>query len=263
MENASKALIMAGSVLIALLIIGALVLMFRNLTNYQKTNSESTLSSQIIEYNQQFETYNRKKVRGSELYSLLNRIIDYNRRQSSDAIGTNYSGADLQYEPMEINFKIDITKLSATTDKNRLFTTAIQTNKDTYTVSKLENSFEKSIKKKIDDLENAYGQESLTNLTTNLTKLFKDTEVKPGSEQETVLVKSFNEASSKVKIKSYSDIDSKSFKGKYGDTIREDAYTYYEYIQFKRAYFDCKDVEYDEHTGRITRMDFEFTGKFN
>ncbi len=33
MENASKALIMAGSVLIALLIIGALILMFNNLSN--------------------------------------------------------------------------------------------------------------------------------------------------------------------------------------------------------------------------------------
>ena len=36
MENASKALIIAGSLLIGLLIISALVLMFSNLTAYQK-----------------------------------------------------------------------------------------------------------------------------------------------------------------------------------------------------------------------------------
>ena len=72
MENASKALIMAGSVLIALMIIGALVLMFSNLTSYQETNTRSTRSAQITEFNNQFETYNRKDVRGSDLYSLLN-----------------------------------------------------------------------------------------------------------------------------------------------------------------------------------------------
>ena len=40
MENASKALIMAGSVLIALMIIGALLLMFNSISNYQQTDTE-------------------------------------------------------------------------------------------------------------------------------------------------------------------------------------------------------------------------------
>ena len=75
MENASKALIMAGSVLIALLIIGALILMFNSLSSYQKTNVEGTRSSQIVEFNNQYDTYDRKNVRGSDLYSLLNKVI--------------------------------------------------------------------------------------------------------------------------------------------------------------------------------------------
>ena len=36
MENASKALIMAGSVLLALIVIGAFILMLTNLNDYQK-----------------------------------------------------------------------------------------------------------------------------------------------------------------------------------------------------------------------------------
>ena len=93
---------------------------------------------------------------------------------------------------------------------------------------------------------------------------FKDEDLgpEPGSTEETIIVKNFNEASRKVKITSYSDIDSKE-TAKFQGTIREGVYTYYEYIQFKRAYFDCKNVEYDSNTGRITKMDFEFTGKFN
>lgn len=41
MENASKALIMAGGILIALLVIGALVLMFNQLSYYQRTETDS------------------------------------------------------------------------------------------------------------------------------------------------------------------------------------------------------------------------------
>ncbi len=264
MENASKALIMAGSVLIALMIIGALVLMFGNLTSYQETGTGNTRTAQVTEFNNQFETYNRDDVRGSDLYSLLNKVIDYNRRQTTEGTGSNDAGQDLAYMPMEVNFTIDITQLSAD-GTNRLFLRNIQTSANTYTVNKNENKFENSIKEKIDDLEKAYGQDSLTNLTTNLTKIFKDKDLapEPGSTEEQVIVKNFNEASKKVRIKSYSDIDDKGNKDKVGNTIREDVYTYYEYIQFKRAYFDCKNVEYDSNTGRITKMDFEFTGKFN
>ena len=46
-------------------------------------------------------------------------------------------------------------------------------------------------------------------------------------------------------------------------SIRENVYSYYEYVQFKRARFDCTEVRYDENTGRITKMKFKFTGEFN
>ena len=49
----------------------------------------------------------------------------------------------------------------------------------------------------------------------------------------------------------------------YGDitVIYEDALKYYEYIQFKRSYFDCVgEPEYDKNTGRILKMEFECTG---
>ena len=48
MENASKALIMAGSVLIALMILGALILLFSNLNAYQETNVRNERSAQVV-----------------------------------------------------------------------------------------------------------------------------------------------------------------------------------------------------------------------
>lgn len=105
MENASKALVMAGSVLIALMIIGALLLMFNNLSSYQETDIQTTREAQVIEFNNQYETYNRKNVRGSDLYSLLSRVIDYNKRKSTQGTGKD-EGQSLAYEPMTIVVEI-------------------------------------------------------------------------------------------------------------------------------------------------------------
>ena len=251
MENASKALIMAGSVLIALMIIGALILTFSNITAYQETNTRSTRSTQMAEFNSQYENYNRKDVRGSDLYSLLNKAIDYNRRESTE--GTNWAdkGQEMAYEPMVITFRInDISELSelSADGTNRLIT------KRQYTVEGNSNRFETEIKGEIDRLEDTYGQTSLTNLTTNLTKIFIDDGATTQEKQEAV--NNFNSASKKKTVSDFKEIEE-------GSQIREDAYKYYEYIQFKRAHFDCEKVEYNNKTGRITKMEFKFNGKFN
>ena len=38
---------------------------------------------------------------------------------------------------------------------------------------------------------------------------------------------------------------------------------YYEYMQFKRAVFKCRTLEYNEETGRVSKINFEFTGKIH
>lgn len=250
MENASKALIIAGSVLIALLIIGALVLMFSNLTSYQKTNTETAREVQIVEFNNQYENYNRQDVRGSELYSLLNKVIDYNRRESTEGTGWSDKGQTVSYEQMTIIFKIDVSKLTADNQANKLFTKA---NGNTYTINRNSNTFENAIKDEVDRIEKKYGQDSLTNLTTGMTGIFIDSN---NTIQQEQAVSKFNSASKKIKITKWDDI-------KAGSTIRNDIYKYYEYIQFKRAYFKCTNTKYNKQTARIIQMEFEFTGKFN
>lgn len=83
MENASKALLLAGSVLISLIIISMLVLMINSLTSYQQTSSLSDVADQLTEFNKQFDSLNRDDVRGNDLFSLANKVIDYNRRQTA------------------------------------------------------------------------------------------------------------------------------------------------------------------------------------
>ena len=47
---------------------------------------------------------------------------------------------------------------------------------------------------------------------------------------------------------------------KENSSIRQDINRYYEYVQFKRANFNCTNVKYNEYTGRIEKMEFEYTG---
>lgn len=80
MENASKALIMAGGILIALLVLGALLLMFNELSAYQRSNSDIENVSQLTEFNYQFTQYARRDLSGVDIISLSNKVVDYNSR---------------------------------------------------------------------------------------------------------------------------------------------------------------------------------------
>ena len=81
MENASKALIMAGSVLVALIIISLLVAFFNNIKNLQQTEATGEQVEQAAEFNKPYVAYDRE-VYGSELLSIANKIEDYNKRES-------------------------------------------------------------------------------------------------------------------------------------------------------------------------------------
>lgn len=83
MENASKALIMAGSVLIALVVISFLVMFFDNLQSFKKTESNVEQIQKSEEFNKQYDVYARD-VYGSEILSLANKINDYNKRIAED-----------------------------------------------------------------------------------------------------------------------------------------------------------------------------------
>ena len=80
MENASKALIMAGSVLLSMIIIGALIFMFNNLRQVEQGEVTSEEVKKQVEYNKKIETFNRT-LYGSELISLANFIADYESRE--------------------------------------------------------------------------------------------------------------------------------------------------------------------------------------
>ncbi len=76
MENASKALLMAGGVLIAILIIAILVRTFGTVSLFQKQKLTEEEARQITEFNAQYTKYLGQYVYGIEVRTLMNRYED-------------------------------------------------------------------------------------------------------------------------------------------------------------------------------------------
>lgn len=120
MENASKALIMAGEILIGLLVLGALLLMFNELSAYRRSETEVTSDEQLAKFNSQFTQYLRNDLKGVDLISLVNRVVDYNRRTSGygEIDYTNKISVDIQLtNDFKSRYGSDLTKFEIKTYK--------------------------------------------------------------------------------------------------------------------------------------------------
>ena len=243
MENASKALIMAASVLIAIVIISAFILMMTNLTSYQESSYQSNLSAQIAEFNNQFTTYDRSDIRGSDMISLMNKIVDYNTRYVNEegftemhiTIKMNGHNSDLVFEGnnlIVIEPEYTERNISDIVGQPSAVTGDITDGEIRRIEKKYQQKYCNQLASEISNIQSIM-ESDIYRTTSEKNQAFDDEKILP------------NPASS------YGGIS----------VIYEDALKYYEYIQFKRAYFDCKgEPEYDKNTGRILKMEFECTG---
>lgn len=83
MENASKALIIAGAILLAILIISLGIMIFQQASGVVNNNAMSEV--EISTFNQKFEQYLGSRVRGANVNALLNAIRTNNEVNSDDA----------------------------------------------------------------------------------------------------------------------------------------------------------------------------------
>ena len=116
MENASKALIFAGTILISLMVISALVFAYRDLTSVKRQETENQKVEEIAEFNKSFESY-EKDLKGAQIFSLANKITDYNTKYVQNM--------DEGYEAITLNVKV------GSETKNAQYYTNLQTSVDT------------------------------------------------------------------------------------------------------------------------------------
>ena len=251
MENASKALIMAGGMLLAILIVSLLIYAWSLFSDYQSSQDKLADIEDTARFNEQFTNYDRNDVEGYELISLVNQVVDYNQRKSNT--GLNSENTTPIY--IKINLKNETYRKQFTKDDtNRLI------KQNSYIQSNSVNQFNFLISI-VKGIENNFGgSDCALKIAKNIDSIFlSDAQIeqeknKGYTEDEiwNIAIKRFNSFTNKT-VSSETELKSK----------KEDALKYYEYIQFKRAVFKCTKLDYNQKSGHVDSLEFEYTGKIH
>lgn len=283
MENASKALLIAGGILMVMLIIGLLAFSWSKITDFYNKDDELAEIEDVSKFNLQFTNYQRDKVYGYELISLANRVADYNMRYST--VGKN----DEKYNPITMEFTMtkeqadqlqfnDFIEIPDINGKKQKISTTKLFSDTRYTQSTLSNEIVDKIFKIAIKTEEIYGSSTIaTKLAKSINSLIlSDTQLKYNEDNRnmskwnswTNSLITYNRIVNKENRIDFDDTNQKSIARAYEDmidTLLKDAniMQYYEYYQFKRGIFECgeDDIKYDSVTGRVSSISFKFTGR--
>ena len=274
MENASKALLMAGGVLLTLLIISLFIFAWGRISEYQNAKDELTNIENTAKFNEQFAQYDRSDVQGYELLTLIHKVIDYNERRTTDSINNADSYPYITLEISMLTKSGSDNRTSLTIDDNvRLFTKTVYRQNELSAKNRNDtNSFEKGIEVKIKTAMQGIGagsdEDKANKVAKNINSIFMtETEIETKANNKyngnknfvyEEMVRVYNSCTGESM--SASEAQTKLVIGKNADTNKYYVYACqcYEYMQFKRSIFECKDIVYDNSTGRVSEIYFNF-----
>ena len=83
MENATKALLIAGGVLIAIIIITLLVRTYGNISNFQRQQLTQEEARQIAEFNSEYTQYAGQYIYGTDVITIINKTTNHNKQNEN------------------------------------------------------------------------------------------------------------------------------------------------------------------------------------
>ena len=84
MENASKALLMTGSILIGIILLSLAVYIYNVMSDAKQMEASAFSEEQLVKYNMEFLSYDKSVMYGTDVISILNKAIDNNKRYEDD-----------------------------------------------------------------------------------------------------------------------------------------------------------------------------------
>lgn len=99
MENATKALLIAGGILIAMMILSLLIYVFGSASDFAESQDKKALAQEVKEFNKGYEAYNKKKMYGTDIITVVNKAINNNRKVAQNT-----------EDPYYVNVIIETTK---------------------------------------------------------------------------------------------------------------------------------------------------------
>lgn len=82
MENATKALVMAGGVLLAVMVLATLLYAASYWGIFTVSDDNANAIEQLSKFNMEYESYARYALYGTDLLSVLNKAMDYNEKNN-------------------------------------------------------------------------------------------------------------------------------------------------------------------------------------
>lgn len=90
MENASKALLIAGGILLALMTLSLIVYVSTSTTRMVEAQDAKKAAEELAAFNASYEAYNKTRMYGTDVITVINKAIDYNGKlddsQKNEAI---------------------------------------------------------------------------------------------------------------------------------------------------------------------------------
>lgn len=84
MENASKALLISGGILFALLTLSLVAVMVNNINKMETAKDEAQEIEQLTKFNRQYEVFNKQKLYGTEIITAVNKVVENNSMALND-----------------------------------------------------------------------------------------------------------------------------------------------------------------------------------
>lgn len=78
MENASKALLIAGGILLALMTLSLVVYMSGATSRMMEAQDEKKAAEELAAFNMEYEAYNKRRMYGTDIITVVNKAINYN-----------------------------------------------------------------------------------------------------------------------------------------------------------------------------------------
>lgn len=220
MENASKALIIAGGILLAMMILALMVYVGTSMTDMAESEDRRTLAEQTEEFNKSYLSYNKSRMYGTDVITVVNKAIEHNKN-----IATSTD------DPYYINVIVKTTEDFKTTGIviDSSYSSDDKRYEQDMTQEEINQKTEKSSTTFTMNANSSDGY-SLGHWNSDETELMMNKGIVEFFEQ--------------------SKVDEIKKEG------RKTYYIYSALTNFKRAIFKCEKVEYNKSTGRIDEMVF-------
>lgn len=248
MENLTKALLIVGGMLIVIMVLTLVITVVNQISAYYKAQHYSTMVEQVTEFNSKFDNYSGQIIRGNELLSIINKVIDYNNCY-----------ADMEgYE--EIIFSANLKKRGEDLKYNGNSSISFDGIPDRINNDNMKDISEATLKI-IGDLNNELKYEWTVNETIlqRLSAEVSNLENLNGRYESSERINAHNEYRIYRirKVFSLSDNIKDDEITKHMVAIQSAAYDYYQIMKFKSALFKCIGVSHNHENGRVNGISFE------